>query len=89
MSHVGCNRFRRGSRLGDLHFCDYLWSINLKTTTEVPLNPDVVRLLATHGKEFMQEDKDLADSSHLPLVRTLQASVAQWGRAGCFGDHGV
>jgi site-specific recombinase XerD len=50
-------------------------------TREVPLNPDVVRLLATHGKEFMHEDKNLADSSKLPLIRTLHTSVAQWGRA--------
>jgi len=50
-------------------------------TREVPLNPDVVRLLATHGKEFMHEDKDLADASSLPLIRTLHTSVAQWGRA--------
>ncbi len=48
---------------------------------DVPLNDDVVRLLATHGKEFMAEDKLCADSSTLPLIRTLHASVAQWGRA--------
>ncbi len=50
-------------------------------TREVPLNEDVVRLLATHGKEFMQEDKDSGDPDNLPLIRTLHASVAQWGRA--------
>ncbi|MDO8767703.1 MAG: phage integrase family protein [Burkholderiaceae bacterium] len=50
-------------------------------TRDVPLNPEVVRLLATHGKEFMLEDKTSADSSELPLIRTLHASVAQWGRA--------
>ena len=50
-------------------------------TRDVPLSDDVVRLLATHGKEFLQEDKLLADSSNLPLIRTLHASVAQWGRA--------
>lgn len=50
-------------------------------TREVPLNSEVVRLLAMHGKEFMYEDKDLADSSNLPLIRTLHTSVAQWGRA--------
>jgi site-specific recombinase XerD len=50
-------------------------------TREVPLNPDVVRLLATHGKEFMQDDKQCADPDALPLIRTLHASVAQWGRA--------
>jgi len=49
-------------------------------TREVPLNDDVVRLLATHGKEFMQEDKLRADPGTLPLIRTLHASVAQWGR---------
>jgi integrase len=46
----------------------------------VPLNDEVVRLLATHGKEFMDEDKLCADSRTLPLIRTLHASVAQWGR---------
>jgi site-specific recombinase XerD len=51
-------------------------------TREVPLNPDVVRLLATHGKEFMEEDKENPQPSSLPLIRTLHASVAQWGRAG-------
>ena len=50
-------------------------------TREVPLNEDVVRLLATHGKEFMQEDKDSHDPDNVPLIRTLHASVAQWGRA--------
>ncbi len=49
-------------------------------TREVPLNSEVVRLLATHGKEFMQEDKHCADPSNLALIRTLHASVAQWGR---------
>jgi len=49
-------------------------------TREVPLHDEVVRLLATHGKEFMDEDKRCADSSTLPLIRTLHASVAQWGR---------
>ncbi|HEY5582017.1 MAG TPA: site-specific integrase [Rhodoferax sp.] len=49
-------------------------------TREVPLHDEVVRLLATHGKEFMNEDKRCADSAALPLIRTLHASVAQWGR---------
>ncbi|HAL40208.1 MAG TPA: hypothetical protein DCP03_19740 [Polaromonas sp.] len=49
-------------------------------TREVPLHDEVVRLLATHGKEFMEEDKLCADSSTLALIRTLHASVAQWGR---------
>jgi site-specific recombinase XerD len=51
-------------------------------TREVPLNEDVVRLLATHGKEFMDEDRTLADTSDLPLIRTLHPSVAKWARAG-------
>jgi site-specific recombinase XerD len=50
-------------------------------TREVPLNPEVVRLLATHGKEFLHEDKALMDAASLPLIRTLHASVAKWGRA--------
>jgi site-specific recombinase XerD len=49
-------------------------------TREVPLNPDVVRLLATHGGEFLEEDRMLEDQSDLPLIRTLHASVAKWSR---------
>ena len=49
-------------------------------TREVPLNDDVVRLLATHGKDFMEEDKQCGNPDELPLIRTLHVSVAQWGR---------
>ena len=49
-------------------------------TREVPLAEDVVRLLASHGREFMQEDQRRPDTNDLPLIRTLHASVAQWGR---------
>lgn len=49
-------------------------------TREVPLNPDVVKLLALHGGEFLDEDKGLPDKDNLPLIRTLGASVPQWGR---------
>ena len=49
-------------------------------TQEVPLNDDVVRLLATHGKDFMEADKQCANPDELPLIRTLHSSVAQWGR---------
>lgn len=44
-------------------------------TREVPLNPDIVKLLALHGGEFMEEDKHSADQANLPLIRTLRASV--------------
>ena len=54
-------------------------------TREVPLNADVVELLATHGKEFLEEDKHYSDKDNLPLIRTLGASVPQWGR-GQGGD---
>ena len=49
-------------------------------TREVPLADDVVRLLATHGKEFMDEDRHLsvAEQDALPLIRTLGESVEQW-----------
>jgi len=47
-------------------------------TREVPLNPDVVKLLGLHGGEFREEDKDAADKDNLPLIRTLGASVPQW-----------
>jgi site-specific recombinase XerD len=53
-------------------------------TREVPLNPDVVRLLALHGGEFVDEDKGTSDKDNLPLIRTLGASVPQWKR----GDGG-
>jgi site-specific recombinase XerD len=49
-------------------------------TREVPLNPDVVKLLALHGGEFLEEDKASADKDSLPLIRTLGASVPQWKR---------
>jgi site-specific recombinase XerD len=50
-------------------------------TREVPLNPDVVHLLALHAGEFLQEDKHCTDADSLPLIRTLHPSVPQWGRA--------
>lgn len=49
-------------------------------TREVPLHEDVVRWLATHGQAFMHEDQQSDDPASLPLIRTLHASVAQWGR---------
>jgi site-specific recombinase XerD len=49
-------------------------------TRDVPLNPEVVELLARHGKEFMEEDKQSSDQDNLPLIRTLTASVPQWKR---------
>nr|WP_295768060.1 tyrosine-type recombinase/integrase [Rhodoferax sp.] len=49
-------------------------------TREVPLNPDVVELLAQHGKDFIEEDKQSNDQDNLPLIRTLGASVPQWRR---------
>ena len=49
-------------------------------TREVPLNDDVVRLLQAHRDEFSDENKHLDDASMMPLIRTLHASVAQWGR---------
>ena len=49
-------------------------------TREVPLNPDVVELLALHGKEFIEEDKQSNDKDNLSLIRTLGASVPQWRR---------
>jgi integrase len=49
-------------------------------TREVPLKAEVVELLALHGKEFLDEDKQSSDKDSLPLIRTLGASVPQWGR---------
>jgi site-specific recombinase XerD len=49
-------------------------------TREVPLNPGVVELLALHGGEFRDEDKGAVDKDNLPLIRTLGASVPQWGK---------
>lgn len=49
-------------------------------TREVPLNPDIVKLLALHGAEFREEDKLSTDQANLPLIRTLHASVPQWIR---------
>jgi site-specific recombinase XerD len=54
-------------------------------TREVPLNPEVVTLLAQHGGDFRKEDQLSANQADLSLIRTLQASVAQWGR-GAAGE---
>lgn len=54
-------------------------------TREVPLNAEVVELVAMHGKEFMEEDKQSSDKDNLPLIRTLGASVPQWSK-GQGGD---
>ena len=53
-------------------------------TREVPLNPDIVKLLAQHGSEFMEEDKLCTDRENLPLIRALHPSVPQW----IIGDDG-
>jgi site-specific recombinase XerD len=49
-------------------------------TREVPLNPDVVRLLGLHGGDFLQEDLARTDQGDLALIRTLHASVPSWSR---------
>jgi len=49
-------------------------------TREVPLNPDVVRLLGLHGGDFLDEDLARENQADLPLIRTLHASVAKWSR---------
>ncbi|WP_413861734.1 site-specific integrase [Candidatus Aalborgicola defluviihabitans] len=40
----------------------------------------MVKLLALHGGEFLEEDKGATDKDNLPLIRTLGASVPQWKR---------
>jgi site-specific recombinase XerD len=49
-------------------------------TREVPLQPEVVDLLAAHGREFMNDDVKSPDQDNLPLIRTLHPPVPQWGR---------
>jgi site-specific recombinase XerD len=49
-------------------------------TRDVPLNEDVVRLLANHGANFLAGDLTNEKQADLPLIRTLHASVAQWSR---------
>ncbi len=56
-----------------------------KKVREVPLNSEVVRLLALHGGHFLKEDLENPDRDNLPLIRTLHSSVEQWGR----GQGGV
>ena len=46
----------------------------------MPLNPDVVRLLANHGSDFLSRDLANEDQADLPIIRTLHASVAKWSR---------
>ena len=50
-------------------------------TREVPIHEDVVRLLATHGKDFLEGDLSAEDQASLPLIRTLHAGVAKWSRS--------
>jgi site-specific recombinase XerD len=54
-------------------------------TREVPLQAEVVELLALHGKEFLEEDRLFQDTQHLSLIRTLGVSVPQW-RKGQGGE---
>jgi site-specific recombinase XerD len=49
-------------------------------TREVPLNADIVQLLAQHGAQFLEDDKQAIDQDNLPLIRTLHVSVPRWGR---------
>jgi site-specific recombinase XerD len=49
-------------------------------TRDVPLNADVVRLLANHGANFLAGDLTNEKQADLPLIRTLHASVAKWSR---------
>ena len=50
-------------------------------TREVPLQPEVVELIAAHGRGFLDGDLKAKDQDNLPLIRTLSAPVPQWGRA--------
>jgi len=49
------------------------------------LNLEVVNLIALHGGDFRHADVQNPDPDQLPLIRTLHASVAQWG-VGQGGD---
>jgi site-specific recombinase XerD len=49
-------------------------------TREVPLQSEVVELLAAHGREFMNDDVKRADQDNLPLIRTLYPPVPRWSR---------
>lgn len=49
-------------------------------TREVPLQEEVVKLIAEHGAPFLDADRKSTDQDNLPLIRTLSAPVAQWGR---------
>ena len=59
-------------------------------TREVPLQSHVVDLLRLHGQTFLAKDLKAKDDGELPLIRTLKAPVAQWGRAedGAVDAHG-
>jgi site-specific recombinase XerD len=71
-------------RLEDLPELPETWVLTVtgkrNKTREVPLNPEVVELLARHGKEYLEQDKQSSDRDNLPLIRTLNASVPQWKR---------
>lgn len=42
----------------------------------VPLKTDVVDLVARHGKEFLEEDKQSHDNESLPLTQTAGSGGA-------------
>ena len=76
-------RARHGNlRLENLPDLPETWILTVRgkrnKTRDIPLNPDVVHLLAMHGKEFMEQDKQRENTADLPLIRTLHASVVQW-----------
>jgi site-specific recombinase XerD len=78
--------------LPELHELPHAWILTVtgkrNKTREVPLAEDVVRLLASHGREFMQDDQRDSETNDLPLIRTLHASVARWGRVQTGGRQG-
>jgi len=45
-------------------------------TRVVPLKTDVVDLVARHGKEFLEEDKQSHDNESLPLTQTAGSGGA-------------
>jgi site-specific recombinase XerD len=82
----------RREHLPELPELPHAWILTVtgkrNKTREVPLAEDVVRLLASHGREFMQDDQRGSETNDLPLIRTLHASVARWGRVQTGGRQG-
>jgi len=83
------NARHRNLRLENLPELPQTWVLTVtgkrNKTRDIPLQAEVVQLLAQHGAQFRDEDSANPDQAEIGLVRTLYPSVGQWGQ----GEGGV